>query len=63
MKQEQRQIERILHASTFYGPDDRWEDYVQAPKREAIAAGAGKLKLDDYEAEMGERVLLPGEVA
>jgi len=63
MEQEQRPVEKILHGSTFYGPDDRWEDYVKAPKREAIAAGAGALRLDEYAAEMGERVLLPGEVA
>lgn len=63
MKREDRPTDRILHGSTFYGPDDRWEDYVKAPKREVIAAGAGALRLDEYEAEMGERVLLPGEVA
>ena len=63
MKREDRPTDRILHGSTFYGPDDRWEDYVKAPKREVIASGAGALRLDEYAAEMGERVLLPGEVA
>ena len=61
MKREQRPSEHVLHGSTFFGPDDRWEDYVAAPKREQIAVGAGALRIDDYSDEMGERVLLPGE--
>jgi hypothetical protein len=64
MKREERAVERILHLSTFFGPDDRFEDYLEPPEAlrpPVIASGAGRLSLADYESEMGERIVLPGD--
>jgi len=64
MTKEGRTDEHVLHGATFYGPSDRWEDYVEAPEPEpveAIASGATRLRYEDYAGEMGDRVVLPGE--
>ena len=31
MRREQRSEDKIMHGSTFYGPHDRWEDFVEPP--------------------------------
>lgn len=65
MQLEDRAPERILHGATFFGPNDRWEDYVSAPAEPpapVVAQGAGRLRLEDYAHEMGDTVVLPGEV-
>jgi len=64
MVAEERQKEHILMGSTFFGPNDRWEDFVKAapePAKPVVASGAGNLAFDDYADTMGEQVFLPGE--
>lgn len=50
----------MLHGATFFGPNERWKDYlvVEPPKREHVEMGAGRLRPEDYDA-MGEVVELP----
>ncbi len=66
MKREKRAQDVILYGSTFFGPKDRWEDYVAppppapTPNQPYVTKGADPLPPDDDE---GELVILPPQTA
>jgi hypothetical protein len=64
MKHEGRDDGKIMHGSTFYGPNDRWEDYQESKiKKEPVAPGAGDMFHSEAEREAfyGSPIKLPGE--
>jgi hypothetical protein len=64
MRRDGREQEHILYGATFFGPSDRWEDYLTDLEPEpttSVALGAGRLDLSEYGEDLGERVRLPGE--
>lgn len=58
--------------STFFGPNDRWEDFEKPPipeYREPVARGAGDMFENEAERDawykehaLGEKIVLPGEL-
>ncbi len=58
----------IMLGSTFYGPHDRWEDFVEPPPIKDVdipSVGATNLSAEELNEMYGnaEPIVLPGEIA
>lgn len=70
MSKEERPQDKIMLGQTFFGPNDRWEDFVKAPPKpyvEPVARGADRMFPPGEEGERqrqefyGKPIKLPGE--